>query len=499
MNKKQFLLSTVAASLIGGLIAIGGYKIFLDDSSETKKPSTIEAIQKYELAGYDIKSDVPAGLDFKAAAKATTPAVVHVKMYKEIAQTRSIFPEDEIFREFFGDRYGHRQPQQLPEGPQHAGSGSGVILTSSGYIATNNHVVEGASKVEVVLFDKREFEAEVIGTDPTTDLALLKIETDNALPFIPYANSDQVEVGDWVLAVGNPFDLTSTVTAGIVSAKGRNINILHDKDNLAIESFIQTDAAVNPGNSGGALVDRTGKLIGINTAIATPTGTYAGYSFAVPSNLVKKVMDDLKDYGQVQRALLGVSIQEVTAELMEEKGLESLKGIYIADVREGSAAEEANLEVGDVITKINTHEVSSPSELQENVALYRPGDEIQVTYLRDGEENTVNVVLKNKLGNTEIVKKEDAMIVTTLGAKMRGLTKEEQEVLGLDYGVRVISMENGKLKEAGIRKGFVITKINYNKVKSPDAVITLLKHKKDGALIEAIDNNGQKVYIGFGW
>lgn len=501
MNKKQFFISTIIASILGGVIAIGGYKLLSNDTPKVHQHESIEAQQQYELTGFsDIDADIPTSLNFKQAAKATTPAVVHVKMYKEVTHARNnIFPEDELLREFFGDRYRQPAPQPRSEGPQHAGSGSGVILTSTGYIATNNHVVEGASKVEVVLFDKRQYIAEVVGTDPTTDLALLKIESESALPFIPYANSDQLEVGDWVLAVGNPFDLTSTVTAGIVSAKARNINILHDKENLAIESFIQTDAAVNPGNSGGALVTPSGKLVGINTAIATPTGTYAGYSFAVPSNLVKKVMNDLKDYGQVQRALLGVSIREITAELKDEKQLSSMNGIYIAEVREGSAAGEADLKEGDIIVKINDVDVNSPSELQEAVALYRPGDKVNVTYLRNGSKNTVEITLRNKLGNTDIVKKEDTMTITTLGAKMRGLNPEEMQKYGIDYGVKVILLEDGKLKDAGLRNGDVITKINYMKVESPDHVMGMLKHKKDGALIEVINNKGEKVFLGFGW
>lgn len=325
MFKKQFL-GILAASVLGGAVAIGGFKMFSEDKEPNKKFITIESEQKYNLTGYDdIKVDVPGGLDFRKAAKATTPGVVHIKTYAEVKQRQQSPFQDEMFREFFGDRFQQApQQQQQPEGPQPAASGSGVILTPSGYIATNNHVVKGADKVEVVLHDKRRYEAQVVGTDPTTDLALLKIDEEN-LPFIPYGESDKVEIGDWVLAVGNPFNLNSTVTAGIVSAKARNIHILQDKDNLAVESFIQTDAAVNPGNSGGALVGLDGKLIGINTAIATPTGTYAGYSFAVPSSLVKKVIQDLKDHGQVQRALLGVNIQDVTAELADEKELGALR------------------------------------------------------------------------------------------------------------------------------------------------------------------------------
>lgn len=499
MNKKQFFLGVLFSSVLGGVIAIGAYSFFTAGASQPGRSTEIsieEEQQSYTFTGNDIKEDVPAGLNFTEAAKVTTPAVVHVKMYKTVKQSN--YYQDDLLRQFFGEpQRGYSNPQ--PEGPQHAGSGSGVILTKSGYIATNNHVVEGAEKVEVVLYDKRLYQATVVGTDPTTDLALLKIQAEDDLPFIAYGNSDEVSVGEWVLAVGNPFDLTSTVTAGIVSAKGRNINILRDKENLAIESFIQTDAAVNPGNSGGALVDLNGKLIGINTAIATPTGTYAGYSFAVPANLVKKVMEDLKDYGQVQRALLGVSIREVTAELKSEKGLSSLDGVYISDVREGSAAANANLQSGDIILEVNGTRVDSPSELQEAVALYRPGDEVEVTYLRDGSTEKVDLVLKNKLGNTAIVKREDKMVVTNLGAKMRALNEEEKMMHNVKYGVKVIELQEGKLKDSGIKKGYIITKINYTNVMSPDAVVPLLKSKDDGALIEAINNNGEKVYIGFGW
>ena len=361
---------------------------------------------------------------------------------------------DEFFRQFFGQSYGQQEDKSSVEQEQKAGSGSGVIVTSEGYIVTNNHVVKGADRIEVVLNDKRRYQAELIGLDASTDLAVLKIDEVD-LPYMKYGNSDDVKIGEWVLAVGNPFDLTSTVTAGIVSAKARNINILKDKHGLAIESFIQTDAAVNPGNSGGALVNLKGELIGINTAIATPTGTFAGYSFAVPSQLVHKVVDDLIKYGVVQRALLGIAITDVTADVAEEHGLTDIKGVYVSGVGENSAANDAGIQEGDVILKVNKQEVNSSSELQEAVAVYRPGDEVELTFLRDGNVERVSVVLKNKLGNTEIVNSNELQSATVFNAKLRELTTEEMEEYGVQNGLMVEDTGDGLLKKSGLMNGFV--------------------------------------------
>ncbi len=501
MNTRKLIIVAFLSSVLGGMFALMGYKMVFP---EKQYHSISESQGKFQLSNFLSSTDtsaiiVPDGLNFIYAANKVTPAVVHIKtMYEATASSRPRGGDmDQLFRDFFGDGVPHGF--NAPGGKQEA-SGSGVILTEDGYIVTNNHVIDKADKIEVVLNDKRSYAASLIGKDPTTDLALLKIE-ERGLPFVQYGNSDNARIGEWVLAVGNPFNLTSTVTAGIVSAKGRNINILRDKDNLAIESFIQTDAAVNPGNSGGALVDLKGNLIGINTAIATPSGTFAGYSFAVPVTLVKKVMDDLLKYGQVQRALLGVQIQDVTAELAKEKGISSVRGVYIGAVNSGSAAEDAGLTAGDVIKKINDVEVNSSSELQEQVARYRPGDKVKVTYERKGDVKTANVELKNKMGDTKLVKLEPGAIKSTLGADLTLASKEELKKLRLESGVKVVKVSEGKFKEAGVKEGFIIISVDKKNVSSPEEVINLIEQNHaggGGVLLEGIYPNGTKKYYGLG-
>jgi serine protease Do len=497
MNTKKLVLVAFLSSILGGIFALTGYKMFF---YEKQYQSISESQGNYQLSNFITATDtstavVPEGLNFINAANRVTPAVVHIKTMYEVTSSNGGNQDemDEMFRDFFGDGGPHGSP-----GGRQEAAGSGVILTDDGYIVTNNHVVDKAAKIMVTLNDKRSYEATLIGVDPTTDLALIKIN-ETRLPFVKYGNSDNTKVGEWVLAVGNPFNLTSTVTAGIVSAKARNINILRDKDNLAIESFIQTDAAVNPGNSGGALVDLKGNLIGINTAIATPSGTFAGYSFAVPVTLVKKVMDDLLKYGQVQRALLGVQIQDVTAELAKEKGIVSVSGVYIGAVNAGSAAEEAGLTSGDVIKKINETDVNSSSELQEQVARYRPGDKVKVTFERKGNVKTAEIVLKNKMGDTKLVKLEPGEVKSTLGAELMMAPKEELKKLRLESGVKVTKIENGKFKDAGIKEGFIIISVDKKKVSTPEEIINLIERSQQGGvLLEGVYPNGIKKYYGLG-
>ena len=497
MKTSKLVIIAFLSSILGGLFALTGYKVFF---YEKQYQSIGDSQGQYKLSNFMSSTDtaqiiVPEGLNFIYAANKVTPAVVHIKTMYEATPGGSQNGEmDQLFRDFFGEG----SPRGMHPGGKQEASGSGVILTEDGYIVTNNHVIDQADKIEVVLNDKRSYTATMIGKDPTTDLALLKIE-ERGLPFVQYGNSDNAKIGEWVLAVGNPFNLTSTVTAGIVSAKGRNINILRDKDNLAIESFIQTDAAVNPGNSGGALVDLKGNLIGINTAIATPSGTFAGYSFAVPVTLVKKVMDDLLKYGQVQRALLGVQIQDVTAELAKEKGISSVRGVYIGAVNPGSAAEEAGLISGDVIKKINETTVNSSSELQEQVARYRPGDKVKVTYERKGEVKVADIQLKNKMGDTKLVKLEPDAVKSALGAELMSAGKDELKKLKLDAGVKVIKVNEGKFRDAGVKEGFIITSVDKKKVSSPEDVINLIEHNSSGGiLLEGIYPNGTKKYYGIG-
>jgi Do/DeqQ family serine protease len=388
--------------------------------------------------------------------------------------------------------------QTIPREQQ--SSGSGVIISADGYIVTNNHVIEQAEQIEVVLNDKRTFEATLVGADPNTDLALLKVE-EKGLPFVAYGNSDDVKVGEWVLAVGNPFNLTSTVTAGIVSAKARNINIIsgNGSGTGAVESFIQTDAAVNPGNSGGALVSTQGQLVGINTAIATQTGSFSGYSFAIPVNLVRKVVADLTEFGTVQRGYLGVNIRDVDASLAKEKGLGTLRGVYIDGLVEGSAAGEAGLEPGDVITGIGDLPVNNVPELQEQVNRFRPGDKLPLTYERNGKQRTASVTLKNKNNSTKLSKKDDpADAVQSLGATFETLAGEDMKRLNINNGLKISKLDNGKLKSAGIREGFVITSIDKKPVSSPEQLKDVLENKKGGVLIEGVYPNGMRAYYAFG-
>jgi len=375
-------------------------------------------------------------------------------------------------------------------------SGSGVIITDDGYIITNYHVIEDATNIEVVLNNNQRFFAKIIGTDPTTDLALLKIKSRN-LPFLRYGDSDNVRLGEWVLAVGNPFDLNSTVTAGIVSARARNIRILAENNPLNVESFIQTDAAVNPGNSGGALVNLRGELIGINSAIATATGGYSGYSFAIPSSLVKKVMDDLLEYGQVQRGLLGVQILNVDASIAEHFNLKINQGVLVEKVNKGSAAEESKMIRGDVITAINNHPVRSVSELQEQVARYRPGKEIHVQFFRNGDELNVKATLKDFEGNEEVIKRE--ILYTFNGLTIEDVDYKELVSLELEGGVRVKNLEEGKWTKAGLKKGFIIAFIDRVPVENVVDFNRILEYKHGGILLEGYYQAGEKGTYGVDW
>ena len=426
-------------------------------------------------------------VDFTEAAETSVNAVVHVMTVIETKQTS--YNYDPFLEFFFGERGNQRQqPRQ-----HQMGSGSGVILSQDGYIVTNNHVVDGSDNVTVVLNDKREFKATIVGTDPNTDLALLKIDAKD-LPTLTVGNSDDLKVGEWVLAVGNPFNLTSTVTAGIVSAKARNINIL--TSDMKIESFIQTDAAVNPGNSGGALVNTRGELVGINAAIASQTGSYSGYSFAIPTSIMSKVVADLKEFGTVQRALLGVQIQDINAEFAKEKGLEVLEGAYVAAVSENSAAEEAGIKKGDIITHVNGNKVKSVSETQDQISRFRPGDKVEIIYLRDNKSKKAEVTLKNVNGDTEMIKQVSA---NALGATLTPLSKQKLQQYGLNNGLEVSKvMRGGKFNRAGIPNGYIIVRINNLDVNSQadvDRIISNISKQEEKALfISGILPNGKVVY-----
>jgi len=420
--------------------------------------------------------------DLTYAAENSVHAVVHVK----IASKENVADYSNPFYDwFYGDRYPRQQPR-IREG-----SGSGVIMSGDGYIVTNNHVVDDADEIRVVLNDKREFDAKLIGKDETTDLALLKIDSED-LPSLKFGNSDALKLGEWVLAVGNPFNLTSTVTAGIVSAKGRNIGI--NRADMSIESFIQTDAAVNPGNSGGALVNMNGELIGINTAIASQTGSYTGYSFAIPSAIVQKVIADLKQFGQVQRALLGVGIADVNAGIAEKYGLDKIEGVFIMSISPDGAAEDAGLKMEDVILSVDNVRVNSVAELQEQVSKHRPGDSVKILIKRDNKSKPYNVTLRNMHGDTEIL---TADANEFLGAKFDNVTENEKNNLHINQGIKVTELSRGKLKDAGLREGFIITYVNKQPVTEVNDFAGIVKRAKGGILIEGIYPSGERAYFVF--
>jgi len=447
--KGKFLFGALLMALLGAAIALVAYTKIVDrpDAVITKDSSKIETPEaRAYLTALQMQ---PGQVDFTYAAEQTVHAVVHVRTKSMVQQ-----PQNPIMEWFYGDRYSSR-PREV------AGYGSGVIISADGYIITNNHVIEDAENIEVKLNDNRVFPAEVIGRDPSTDIALIKIKA-QSLSFLKYGDSDALKVGEWVLAVGNPFNLTSTVTAGIVSAKGRNLGIL-DND-YRIESFIQTDAALNMGNSGGALVDTKGFLIGITSAIYSPSGAYAGNSFAIPVSIVKKVIEDLKQFGEVQRALIGVNITDVTSEIAEQKNLSEVRGAMITDVREGGSAADANLKKEDIIIKFNGVPVNNATELQEQVGKQRPGDRVNITYIRNGKESTVPVTLKNISGTTSVVER-GAGGGSVFGARFEALSSNDKRTFGVDNGVKVAEVGEGLFRDLGIRKGTVITSINNKKSK----------------------------------
>jgi len=362
-----------------------------------------------------------------------------------------------------------------------------VIISKDGYIVTNNHVVANATDLEVTLSDKRSYKAKVIGTDPSTDLAVIQIKENN-LPVLAFGNSDAAKVGSWVLAVGNPFNLTSTVTAGVISAKARNISILREKSNVPIESFIQTDAAINPGNSGGALVNLNGDLIGINTAIASPTGAYSGYGFAVPVNLVTKVVEDIIKFGMVQRGFLGIVIRDLDSKTAKEKDLNISEGVVVDSVNKESAAKEAGILKGDVIVKVGPAIVNSVAELQEQIARHRPGDKVPLTVNRDGKELMLTTTLKNKEGKSEITKTERREIFEVMGAEFSDLTSKDKKAAKVESGVKVSKIyPGGKLKnQTDMKEGFVITKVDKQAINSSKELAAILEKKTGGVMLEGV-------------
>lgn len=480
----------ILASFLGAAITVGATVLFKKGEPFSYANSSTPAYLTNQSGNF---AAMPAG-GFTTAADKVLPAVVHIRSIgKAKSNTNSFFDMEEIpesFRRFFGEPSPRQQPKQ-------EGTGSGVIISADGYIVTNNHVVADAEKIEITLHDKRLLTAKVIGLDPNTDVALIKVDAEN-LPTLAFANSDDLKVGEWVVAVGNPFNLESTVTAGIISAIGRSINILEGK--APIESFIQTDAVVNPGNSGGALVNTQGDLIGINTAIASPTGVFAGYSFAVPSNIVAKIVTDLREHGTVQRGYLGAIIRGIDGRYAQEMKLPVNEGVYVDSVLSDGAAAKAGIMKGDIIKEIDGQSIATSSKLLELVGRKRPGDEMIVTILRNGADKKVTVTLRNSSGNTNVVSKtESSATLERLGASFSDLTKAEKDKLKVE-GVKVDQLSAGLLRRyTDIEEGFIITRIDRQDVKSVAELKKVLENKEGGLLIEGrYADSPRKYYYGLG-
>ncbi len=459
------ILSFLMLSAIGGALTLAGYKLLFEQPKVViEQVATTPNLVSTNYSG--ITGSIPMeNTDFTVAAEKSLNAVVHVKntSYKTVRDPFAEF--------FYGEGSGSKKYSQI-------GTGSGVIISSDGYIVTNNHVIDRAEQIEITLNNKKVYLAELIGTDPTNDIALVKIEADD-LPYITFGDSNQIKVGEWVLAVGNPYNLTSTVTAGIISAKGRDLQ----GNNGVVDSFIQTDAAVNPGNSGGALVNTNGDLVGINTAISSQTGAFVGYSFAVPSNITKKVIEDLMEFGNVQTAVLGIRGGELNNEVAEQLEVESTEGFYISEVVSGSGAEKGGLQKDDIIVKLDNVAINTYADLTGFIRTKRPDDSVFVTYLRNGETKSTNVVL-TKIESTR---------VNSLGLELRNLDSKELKRLKLAHGVEITDISNRELEYYGVKKGFIITEINNKKMRSVDDVTNMINGKGTGEVLrmEIMNKNGE--------
>lgn len=473
--KGKYLAGALLMGFLGASIALFAYTRIIGEQPTvvTKDSSGVEVQEAKAFLTSMQTQEGPVDLTY--AAEQTVHGVVHVH-----TKTMMSGQSDNPFMEYFYGNRGNSRPREVQ------GYGSGVIISADGYIITNNHVIENAESVDVTLNDNRSFTAQVIGRDPGSDIALLKIKAEN-LPFLKYGDSDQLRLGEWVLAVGNPFNLTSTVTAGIVSAKGRSLT---DPDGTYhIESFIQTDAALNMGNSGGALVNTKGLLVGITSMILSRSGDFSGNSFAIPVSIVKKVVDDLKEYGEVQRAIIGVEIGDVDSDVAKKQNLTEVKGILITKVIENGSAEGANLKVNDVIVKFNGQTVNTVAELQEQVGKSRPGDKATLAYLRSGKENVAQLVMKNVSGNTKVVT-ADMSDSSVFGAKFEALGADEMKTLNVDNGVRVTEVNEGKFRDLGIKRGYIILSINSKKVKSPADIKQFSNNGSSLKLISLIQSDG---------
>ncbi len=487
---------TLLTAFIGGAVAIGAYKLL-----EPNSLSGLSLDERQKVYFTNNPSEITAStgaVDFTQAAAAVSPGVVHVRTTYN--RSKSQASNNDPFGDMFEDMFGRRRPSTPQQNrPAPMGKGSGVIVTGDGYIMTNNHVVEDAEMIEVILSDKRVLQAKVIGKDKNTDLALIKIDARD-LPIVRLGNSDEVKVGEWVLAVGFPLTLESTVTAGIVSAKSRQIGILENSPtNSSIESFIQTDAVINRGNSGGALVNTRGELIGINSAIASQSGTYEGYGFAIPVNLAKKVMDDFLKFGEVKRGFIGVTFSELNADIAKELKLNEIDGLYVNSTLEGGAAEKAGIKKGDIIKQLDGQEINSSARLQEKVGTMRPGDKITLGVLREGKLRNFNVTLKgdegNKLTNNG---REVTEVVNSLGATFSPLTDGAKKKYGVSSGVVVTSVSPGKIFDMyDMPKGTVITSVNGKGVNNNDQVIAALKQDSKMVSLQGFVPDGSRFRVTF--
>ncbi len=484
MNARK-IFYTFAIAVVSAVTGVYVYSHF-----STSEPKIITIKEEVPAVGQLVSSVPQSGLpDLTIAAENSVHAVVHVKTK---SSGKDYYSGNPFYDFFFGPGSGYRQQPQ-----PRMGAGSGVILTTDGYIVTNNHVIDDADEIEVTLNDKRSFSATLVGADPTSDIALIKIEADE-LPFVPYGNSDNLKIGEWVLAVGNPFNLTSTVTAGIVSAKARSINIIANQNQtLGVEAFIQTDAAVNPGNSGGALINQRGELVGINTAIASSTGSFTGYSFAIPVTIAKKVVSDLMEFGEVQRGLLGVGIREVSSvpeELAKELGvtIDKIEGVFVTGVSPNGGAEEVGIKSGDIILSVDGEKVNSVPELQERVSLHRPGEKVNLIVLRDGKQKPFEVTLRNIRGTTGIISSNK--FDETLGATLEAVSTNDLRRLSLRYGIQVVEIGNGSLRQSGVKEGYIITKVNDRAIKTVEDFRNAVNEAEDGLFLTGIYPNGRVVY-----
>ncbi len=474
MKLKQLLISFLSM-LLAAFSGVYIYNYFYPQKQQIENNIPLDFVHQ------TIKSKIEFNFDFTESASKTVGKVVHIMT--SVDKERYL-KNNPLLNYFLGDNSNFEVPV--------LGSGSGVIISPEGYIVTNNHVIANFDKITVILNNKRQYKAKIIGKDLGTDLALLKIDAKN-LPAIKFANSDSVKVGQWVLAVGNPFNLTSTVTAGIISAKARNIHLLKDKQ--AVESFLQTDAAVNPGNSGGALVNPRGELVGINTAIASRTGSYAGYSFAIPSNMVKKIVWDLKRYGMVQRAMLGVKLKDITEDIAQQYKLSFLKGVYVYEVQKGSSAFLAGIKKSDIIVEIGDKTISKVAELKEQMSLYHPGDKIKLKVYRGNKAMKFMVTLKSAAGASNLTAGGNIGI---LGAHFSPIHKKNLDKYHLSYALKVDQIFDGKLKNTGMKKNFIITKYNNIPIKSFAKFKSDIENFKGGLYLEGYLPTGEKAYYAFG-